>query len=442
MLEQKVKTSLFRVFGGQGSGRALAVRKELAVSQYWPRAEIDTYQRTRLMELLDIAVQSCPYYRRLIHDPLKSDGVSAREVLAQLPLLYKADVRRHWTELQTRRRDIVRLQCFQTGGSTGEPLRVCKDRRGLAEVSASILRGHSWAELQLGDRTASIKAHGRVSRLGKLRQALLNAVSFSSCADQGVLRAEVIPALKQFRPRCITGYPTSLLGLASELRPREIVIPIILVTGEMLFQHQRTTLEDVFGGQVFQYYGSNEVSGIAFQCNKGALHVTDEQVIVEILDEAGQQVWDRVGRIVLTDLRNVGMPLIRYEIGDLGSITREICECGRTLTVIKELQGRTQDVIIGDNGVQLSGVFFAGRFRDLKYVRSYQLVQKDPTLVQLNYVPAGDGADAEISSMIRAIGEKLGCTVVVQPVPCDELSLTRAGKTRLVVGLVGGPAPI
>ncbi|WP_120797816.1 phenylacetate--CoA ligase family protein [Thiocapsa rosea] len=220
------------------------------------------------------------------------------------------------------------------------------------------------------------------------------------------------------------------------------MIPIILVTGEMLFQHQRTTLEDVFGGQVFQYYGSNEVSGIAFQCNKGALHVTDEQVIVEILDEAGQQVWDRVGRIVLTDLRNVGMPLIRYEIGDLGSITREICECGRTLTVIKELQGRTQDVIIGDNGVQLSGVFFAGRFRDLKYVRSYQLVQKDPTLVQLNYVPAGDGADAEISSMIRAIGEKLGCTVVVQPVPCDELSLTRAGKTRLVVGLVGGPAPI
>ena len=159
-----------------------------------------------------------------------------------------------------------------------------------------------------------------------------------------------IELIRKFAPRCLAGYPTALLKLAEMAEGRQVRVPVVFSTGEMLYPAQRRRLKDVFQAQVAEYYGSNEAGCIAFECEHGNKHISEEHIWLETVDEAGQPIWDEPGRIVITDLDNLIMPLIRYELGDQGVLTREPCACGRSLLVLRELQGRRQDVLRNRRG--------------------------------------------------------------------------------------------
>jgi phenylacetate-CoA ligase len=426
-------TLLFVMYSPNRHARALGQWKSLSASQWLPREKLDALQMDGLARLLGHARGSVPYYARSFAG-MDGDG-SCREVLSRLPILTKEDVRANGLELRSRDRRCGRLHLARTGGSTGEPLTVGNGAAGLVAIAAAMFRSKEWAGLGLRDRGAALKAHGDVSRAGRLRGRLINFRPFGASLSPEHLRRTVIPALKACPPTYLMGYPTSLLGLARLLEDRELPIPVLFSTGEMLYPDQRKSLERTFGGRVYDSYGSNEVSAIAFECEHGRKHVTEEQVVVEVVDDAGRPVWDAPGRILVTDLRNLAMPFIRYELGDLGVITRKPCPCGRSLLVLRELEGRTQDAIRGPNGVALSGVFFAGRFRNLERIRAYQVVQTAATDVELRYVASRPDAEMEVSEMVDVIHDRLGDAMHVNVTRCEELALTRAGKTRLVVGL-------
>lgn len=218
------------------------------------------------------------------------------------------------------------------------------------------------------------------------------------------------------------------------MEERELHIPVIFTTGEMLYAHQREILERKFAGRVFDYYGSNEVSALAFECEYGCRHITDEQVVLEVVDDADQPLWDVSGRILVTDFRNMAMPFIRYELGDRGVLSRAPCQCGRHLLVLKELEGRSQDAIRGPNGVALSGVFFAGRFRNLERIRAYQVVQQSETVVELRYVSARPDAQTEVNEIVAVIREHLGAAVRIEERCFDTLPLNRKGAHPPLLG--------
>ena len=430
---------------------ALRAWKELSASQWFSRTELEGLQTQRLNALIDQVKRSVPYYARVLADVDDTASGSCRERLARLPVLTKSLIRSHGKELRSQDPQVGRVHLSQTGGSTGEPLIVGNSAASLVETTAASLRGKDWAGLQIGDRSISLKAHGGISLLGRVRSGLLHNRPFSSSLSPEHLRQTVIPSLKERPPRYMMGYPTSFLGLAELLEEGELQIPVMLSTGEMLYPNQREILERTFAGRVFDFYGSNEVSAVAFECEYGHRHITDEHVVVEVVNEVGQPVWDEPGRILLTDFRNLAMPFIRYELGDRGVLTREPCSCGRNLLVLKELEGRTQDAIQGPNGVSLTGVMFAGRFRYLKKIRAYQAVQTSEAGVKLRYVPSQKGAEAEaeVREMVDWIQDRLGGSMQIKMSSCDDLPLTRSGKTRLVVGLgtldpgrkPGGTAP-
>lgn len=415
------------------NGAALRALRSLSASQWWSRSELDAHQSARLDRLLDRAKRFAPYYSRILPDAIP--GGSCRERLSGLPILAKNDIRANGPDLLSRDPHLGRLVMSQTGGSTGEPLKVARTLAARQESVGALLRGMSWAGIRPGDRHASLKAHGRISLPGRIRYSLLHGQVFGSALSKEHLQRVVVPALKALRPKYVTGYPTSLLALADCLEPGELRVPVLFSTGEMLYPHQRARLENLLGARVFDYNGSNEVEGIAFECEQGRRHVTDEQVVVEVVDDEGNPVWEETGRILVTDLRNDGMPFIRYELGDRGAISREVCPCGRNLLVLKGLEGRTQDAIRGPNGVALSGVIFAGRFRFLKRLRAYQVVQTSATGVELRYVPSHDDPEPEVREIAEWIQERLGKEMRVETKRCRELPLTRSGKTRLVVGL-------
>lgn len=424
-----------------GIGHGLAGWRALMLAQQWQagerrsRGERKQFQAAKLGRLF-ISAQNAPFWQKQFSKinitVLRSNP---DEWLNDLPILQKTNIRGQGSGMLVGGALPRGAKWFSTGGSTGEPLLVVRDRATRLAGVAACIRGFSWLGVHPGAATVLVKSYSRVSLLGRLRCRLRNMELADPLGhDQGCGEA-LIRRLRDFHPVCFDGYPTSLLKLAAMARGEDLRVPVIFSTGEMLYSDQRRELEQVFAARVVSYYGSNEVNALTFECEHGRHHVTEEHVIMETVDEAGRPVWEKPGRILVTDLDNHAMPFIRYEIGDVGVLTREPCPCGRTLLVLKEFQGRQQDLLRNARGDVLPAIFFAGQFRELHDVRGYQLVQRQLDEINLNYVAAGPRAEVETAAIADGITRHLGAEMRVIRRRCDALPVTARGKTRLVIGL-------
>jgi phenylacetate-CoA ligase len=170
-------------------------------------------------------------------------------------------------------------------------------------------------------------------------------------------------ALHRHRPRVVQAYARSAALFARFLRDRglEPYRPHSLVTSaEVLEPEDRAVLEEVFGCPVFNRYGCREVSVVASECaaHRG-LHVMAEGLYVEVETPAGPAAPGQAGAILVTDLLNGAMPLIRYRIGDVGAWAAGDCPCGRGLPRLAHVAGRSTDFLVGPDGRLVSGVFLA-----------------------------------------------------------------------------------
>ncbi|MFC2165488.1 hypothetical protein ACFLT2_10905 [Acidobacteriota bacterium] len=182
----------------------------------------------------------------------------------------------------------------------------------------------------------------------------------------------------------LQGYTNALHALALYAQKHDIQFEPkfdgVLTTAETLFPHQRKTMEEVFG-PVYDGYGSQEIMGIAFQCQeRNGYHVVDPNVIFETIDFTGD-----IKEIVVTDLWNYAWPLIRYQVGDLTSGEISYCPCGCTWRAVKHIEGRTSDVVTTPNGglLHLAG-FAAGNFYHyLDFIDQFQFAKVAPNKVVL-----------------------------------------------------------
>lgn len=326
-----------------------------------------------------------------------------------------------------------------TGGSTGAPLPVLKSLGDVVWSEAAYRRGRRWAGIRPGARGLHLKTLGRASILGRARQRLMGFRSLAAYPQNPGEIAAVVDFIRSWRPDFVTGYPTSLLAVARAAPGKSLGGSIVWTTGEALLPGQREEIAAAFGGAVYQYYGSNEVSSIAFECPERRLHVVGEHVIVEILDADDQPVVGVPGRVVVTDLDNTLMPFIRYELGDIAVLSTEPCPCGLPHATIEEIQGRTQDALTAPDGRTLPAVFFASRFRDLRAIEQYQLEQFSDGSIELRWVgPAAEGA-AEAAEIASTVHGHLGAEVGIRIARVRTIELSPRGKSRLVIG---APPPI
>lgn len=415
--------------------RGLACERSWRVTERASRAELDGLQSARLQRLMRVA-KKVPYWQDLLRGEISGlHGKSARAQLAKFPVLTKATVREQGQRMLLHGRNGNGARWCSTGGSTGEPLRLAKDVSTRVAGNAASLRGFRWLGVNPGTPTVQVMGFEQASWLGHLRCHAMNLRLADPLGHDQNNGPALVSLIRGFRPKCLIGYPTALLKLAELAADAGLRVPVIFSTGEMLYPDQRKALETVFAARVAEYYGSNEVNGLAYECERGRRHVTEEHVIMETVDNAGQPVWDQPGRILVTDLDNHVMPLLRYELGDVGVLTREPCPCGRSLLVLKELQGRRQDLLRNARGAVLPAIFFAGQFRNLRGLRAYQVVQKQLDEVTLRYVPCGPEGVSEVDALCAGITRQLGSELRVQREVCESIPLTPRGKTRLVVGM-------
>ena len=271
-----------------------------------------------------------------------------------------------------------------------------------------------------------------------------------------LLRTSLIPAfemspekldgfilqLQQIRPTMLFGYPSALAHIAEYAEQKGIPlhnlgIKVAFVTSERLYEHQREKIESVFACRVANGYGGRDAGFIAHQCPVGGMHITADDIIVEIIDAQGQVLpTGELGEIVVTHLATRDFPFIRYRTGDMGVLSAATCACGRGLPLLEEIQGRTTDFVVAQDGTVLHGLALIYVLRDLEGVASFKITQHtlEHTSVQIVRGEAYQTAFEE--KIISVFKKRLGAGVQVSIEYTEQIAKEQSGKFRYVVSHV------
>lgn len=421
-------------------------RRELERNQRLPTEEVLDLQQERLSRLLLFARDNVPYYRARLHEFefQKGTAVSSR-VFCRIPLLTKDAIRREGDALVSDDLTGNSLVPNSTSGSTGEAIRFYTDSRSVSRREAAVIRSDGWAGgWRLGDRYVrlwgspiDLKQAARMR--ARLRGLIAGARVFSSYELSASKMDEYIDTIRRFQPVLFIAYPGPLEQFAIHCSTRGAAFPSlrgIVSSAETLWPQQREVIEEAFGTKVFDRYGSREVGQIASECEMhDGLHISADRLLLEIIDDEGQPCPPgAAGRIVVTDLDNYGMPLIRYEIGDHGVLAdRKSCSCGRGLPLLQKVVGRTMDIVRTPDGRKLGGTFWTLLLKARPGLKQIQVVQEQLDGVIINFV-RDDGFDvAVLDYFVEKIREYCGSDFEVKFVERESIALTKSGKQRLVV---------
>lgn len=428
--------------------RSVAVRKSLEQSQWWDSERLARLQTQRLNELLVHAGAQVPYYRRLFGElGFEPRRLESTADLARLPFLTKALIREHSEALKAEgARDLTR---FNTGGSSGEPLIFFLGRERVSHDVAAKWRATRWWGVDVGDpeivvwgSPIELKAQ---DRLRALRDRILRTRLLPAFAMSEQKLDDFVGAIRRLRPRMLFGYPSALDLIArhAEARGRrldDLGIRVAFVTAEKLYDDQRARIAATFGCRVADGYGGRDAGFVAHECPQGGMHVTAEDVVLEIVDQNGRVLPPgAAGEIVVTHLATRDFPFVRYRTGDVAVLDDRPCACGRGLPLLKEIQGRTTDFVVAADGTVMHGLALIYVMRDLPGVESFKIVQESPVRVRVLIVPTVGFSDAVREAIERGFRQRLGESVHVDVECTQSIPPEGSGKFRYVVSRVELP---
>jgi phenylacetate-CoA ligase len=419
---------------------AIRYYHQLRRTQWLSGDEIRALQEARLRQLIKHTYRHVPYYRELFdRHGINPEDVRQLADLQRLPALTKDDIRNNlYFDLMSDHHNKSLMLPVTTSGSTGEPLGLYADKTQLEMRWATTLRNVEWTGYRFGDRQVRLWH----STLGMTRRqafrerldALLSRRKFFPAFEMNEQTIDrYIKFLRETRPALIDGYAEAFNLIGNYLRANHVegVRPKgIISSAQTLSEESRTIIEQAFQAKVFDKYGSREFSGIAHECeaHRGH-HVNAESYIVEIVRDGRPARPGETGEVLVTDLNNYCVPLIRYALGDLATATDEQCPCGRGLPLIGAIQGRTQAIIIGTNGCFLPGTFFAHLLKDYGHaVKQFQVVQEQAGTMVFNVIRGPRFSETALQEILASFRRHLGDDMIIDVRYVDHIPLGRTGK--------------
>lgn len=424
--------------------KTLRYWRELERSQWLAPEQLADQQFAALQRLVQHAAEHCPYYRQQWQEfGLRVSDLHTFADFCRWPVLDKPQIREHRLRLRSEQPGGP-LISKATGGSTGVPVHFDLDRGSYERRNAATLRGYGWAGASPGTKQFYLWGVPleQLPWRKVWKDRLYNAIQRRHVVNSFALSEETVPQiladLNRYRPDVVVAYTGPLYQFARSLAERNLrpYSPRSLIVGaEQLYGFQRELIESVFGAPVFETYGSREFMLIGAECAEHrGLHLTSEQLVVEILDDAGQPTPSgEIGNVVITDLYNFGMPFVRYAIGDRAVAGFSRCACGRGLPLLREVSGRRLDTLRTPDGRQVPGEFFPHLMKDYVGIRQFQVVQPALDRLELRVVLAPTWTAADQQRVLDQVARMMGPQVAIlwQAVPAIEL--TPAGKHRVVV---------
>ena len=429
--------------------------EQLTHSQNWPAKHLRDLQQHKLHRVLRSAARHCPFYAQRFRDAgldVDDPQLSLAD-LKRLPPITRADIREHhaamtWHECPGGARR------YQTGGSTGEPLQFYIDRFRASADAAARWRARGYWGVRPGDPEILLWGAPfeltRNDRLRRWRDGLLNQYLLNAFDMTAANMDDYLAHIRSLRPACLYGYPSSLALLARHAASRGMQpgnlgsdrLRAVFVTGEVLLEQDREIIAAMFGKPVVVEYGSRDGGFTAMACPSGQLHIADENLIIELLDPAGQQVAPgEIGEITLTHLDAFAMPLVRYRIGDLARLADPgtSCPCGRAHAVLTEVHGRVTDHIVcrqGSTVRRMHALSLIYVLREAEGLAQFRVTQPSMDRLDVEVVPDARFTTRQEQLVENRLRQRMGDNVTIRIHRRDHIPPTASGKHACVVSKV------
>jgi phenylacetate-CoA ligase len=424
--------------------------KELKFSEFNSSSELSVLQDRKLRELVCYAYENSDFYKsRFDSAGLTPKDIQTTEDLSKIPMLSKSDVRENLHRgLISKIIDEKEMLKITTSGSTGEPFTIFADRTQLEFRFATTMRAAEWAGWRIGDKQARLwhQTLG-MTKIQAVRERLdailLRRLFIPAFEIDPISIGRIIQKLNRYKPVLLDGYAESLNLLASYIAQTGDKIDFapkgVMSSAQALPDATRKQIEESFKTKVYDKYGSREFSGIAYECaSHSGHHVMEESYIVELLVDDRPAKTGEIGEIVITDLLNRAVPMIRYRIGDLATAldNSKNCECGRSHKRIGQIQGRTQAIVHCSNGTWLPGTFFAHFFKGYEScIRFFQIYQVQKGEFELRVVRGTDFTQSEFEVLLKDLRQYVGDTHI-EVIQVHEIPMVRTGKRSPVISLI------
>ena len=406
------------------------------------RRGVDRSQVQDASQLLDGTAEEIRDHiiRRLeeIHDPGKSDPLAW---LDRQPLMDRDsfdDVTTTWPWYRRFRR----FELKKTSGSTGTPVRLCKDMAMAAQIDATMWALYAWHGITPGMRHARFWGlpSGRINtNIRHLLDKTLQRKRFNAFQITQSRVQDFFFDLLAFQPRYVHGYPSlvdEFVRIASEksFHGRDLGVKVVFLTGEMLRDSVRTRISAFFDAPVVNEYGCSESGLLAFECESRRCHLIPFAAFPEVVDSTARRICHHgTGEVVVTDLFGSHLPLKRYRLGDRILIkNRAGCECGRALPVIEISAGRVSSFIILPSGRRIFAAAIA--YSMPPEVRRFQARQVALDRLEVDVEIGPDQrTDSIMTTCHRTLCNVVNNEIVVKVRPVDRIPQGPGGKLRYFV---------
>jgi len=412
----------------------------LQESEWWPAERIERYQDEQLRKIVSHAYQTVPYYRRVFDERgLTPADIRTVADLQKLPVTTKEDVRNYRDEMVSQQFRGGRLELMHTSGTTGKSLKFWVEPRAIRFRWAVWWRHKAGFGIRFGAPYATFTGLTAVP-LGQERPPFwrenrpMHQTVFSMHHVVRSKVAAIVQRLNQGGFDYYTGYPSILFVLADLIREGGLTVtapPKMIFTGaETLYENQRELISEVLGAPVTDLYGFSEGCGNASRCQEDVLHEDVEFGILECedLQPVGQGAVR--GRIIATGLAAYGMPLLRYDVGDVGVWSSARCPCGRASKTLTSIEGRVEDYVVTPEGRRIRRFDYV--FKDTRNVKEAQVEQREMGSVCLRVVRRAAYSAQDEEFIKQQIAQKVSPRLRVTFEYVEEIEREPGGKFQAV----------
>lgn len=411
-------------------------REELRRVQSIPEERFEQHVKESCWNIFQYHKQNNPCYSSIATD----ENYGSWD---HVPVMTKADLQRPLGERFSEGFTKKNVYVNKTSGSSGHPFIFAKDRFCHALTWAEIMDRYRWFGLDF-HKSRQARFYGiPLDKWGYWKERFKDYMSNRYRFPIFDLSDDVLwKYYKKFKKRkfdYIYGYTSalyqfSLIFLEIDQRLVDIcpTLKYCITTSEMLFEEDKEIMTDMFGVPVINEYGASELDLIAFTNPDGEFQLNSETLFVEVVDENGKSLPDGAeGRIVITSLYNKAHPMIRYDIGDSGTIER----VGRwKRPVLRKLLGRTNDVAILPDGKKVPGLTFyyvtKSIIEDGGKVREFIVEQNSLERFVIRYTSYDPLTESEVGRIKSALDKYVGSGLDLEFIREEKIKRTAAGKLK------------
>lgn len=380
----------------------------------------------QLKHLLDHATKTVKFYEKLVD--YKS--------LNEFPVVNKNVIKSNFTDFISNKYKLEDLYSVTTSGSTGTPFKYYFDKKKKERRTIEVIYYNGWAGYEFGDKHILNAVGGKKS---KLKLFMQNEILTNPLHLNGSWLENQRNLLLKKNVRFYVGYASALDRFASYCKqkkdvPERFHIKGIIAAAEKLNEKTRKTAKEVFGCPVLSRYGSLETGVLSQECpEKEKHHINTASYHIELLalhsDEPVK--YGEIGRVVVTDLFSYGMPLIRYDIGDLAVLSETKCDCGRVSPIFERLEGRLVENVLDVNGNLVSWIAINDALWPFNEIQEFQFIQNSKNEYILNLKSLEPGKNIKkVEQLFKVI---LGDSIDLKIRYVDHIPSEKSGKTPYII---------